>query len=89
MKGQPGLRVDPAALLRKVLSDLGEQPGPTESPTEFALWGAALINPLPALGVSPEIRGAVLEAPTAMSKLEILEMGVNRSIANLEGKAPL
>lgn len=89
MKGQPGLRVDPAALLRKVLSDLGEQPDPTESPTEFALWGAALINPLPALGVSPEIRGAVLEAPTAMSKLEILEMGVNRSIANLEGKAPL
>ena len=86
MKGQPGLRVDPAALLRKALNDLGEQPKPEVDPTSFALWGAALINPLPPLGVSPEIRGRVLEAPDAKSKLEILEWGVKRSIANLEGK---
>lgn len=89
MHGQPGLRVDPAALLRKVNKDLGEQPSPTEDPSNFALWGAALINPLPALGISPEIRGRVLEAPNAMSKLMILEWGVKRSIANLEGKTPL
>lgn len=89
MKGEPGLHVDPAALIRKVLSDLGERPDPTKNPTAFALWGAALINPLPALGVSPEIRGRVLEAPTAQMKLEILEWGVMRSIANLEGKTPL
>jgi hypothetical protein len=89
MKGQPGLHVDPAALLRKVLSDLGEQPDPATNPTDFALWGAALINPLPALGVSPEIRGRVLEAPNARMRLEILEWGVKRSIANLEGKTPL
>ena len=88
IKGQPGLRVDPAALLRKVHKDIGERPSP-EDPTELALWGAALINPLPSLGVAPEIRGRLLEAPTAMDKLEVLEQGVKRSIANLEGKLPL
>jgi len=88
MKGQPGLRVDPAALLRKVQGELGEQP-PAIHPVAFAFWGAALINPLPPLGVSPEIRGRVMEAPDAISKLKILEWGTKRSIANLEGTAPL
>ena len=87
MKGQPGLRIDPAALIRNVLKDLGEQP--TDDPTALALWGAALVNPLPALGVAPEIRGRVLEAPNAMRRLQILEWGVKRSIGNLEGTAPL
>ena len=88
MHGQPGLRVDPAALLRRVHTDLGERPPPSD-PTAFALWGAALINPLPALGVSPEIRGRVLEAPDSLSKLNIVEWATKRSIANLEGTAPL
>lgn len=87
MKGQPGLGVDPAALIRNVLKDLGEMP--PENPTEFAFWGAALMNPLPVLGVSPEIRGRVLEAPDALSRLKILEWGVQRSIRNLEGTDPL
>lgn len=86
MKGQPGLGVDPAALIRNVLKDLGEMP---TNPTEFAFWGAAFINPLPVLGVSPEIRGRVLEAPDAASRLKILEWGVSRSIRNLEGTDPL
>ena len=88
MRGQPGLRVDPAALIRNVLRDLGEQP-PVEDPTALALWGAALVNPLPPLGVAPEIRGRVLEAPNAMRRLQILEWGIKRSIGNLEGTAPL
>jgi hypothetical protein len=30
-------------------------------PDELAFWLAALINPLPVLGVSPEVRPAVLQ----------------------------
>jgi len=86
MKGQPGLGVDPAALIRNVKKDLGEMPS---DPTKFAFWGAALMNPLPVLGVSPEIRGRVLEAPDACSRLKILHWGVQRSIRNLEGTDPL
>ena len=93
MRGQPGLRVDPAALVRSVLQDIGPCPSVEDAdffdPTDFAIWGAALINPLPSLGVSPEVRGRILEAPDAMSRLQILEWGVTRSIANLKGSAPL
>lgn len=88
-KGQPGIRVNPSALLRSVLHDLGPQPSASLDPTAFALWGAALINPLPPLGVSPEIRGRVLEAPDAMNRLKILDWGVRRSIGNLKGSDPL
>jgi hypothetical protein len=88
MTGQPGLRIDPAALLRKVRKDIGEQPSAKE-PTLLALWGAALINPLPPMGVAPEIRGRVLEAPNALERLALLEWALKRSIANLQGKTPL
>ena len=85
-KGEPGLATDPARLIDTVLDDLGPRPA---NPTDLAFWGAALINPLPPLGVSLEIRGPVLEAPDALSRLVILESGVRRSIANLEGVCPL
>ena len=58
-------------------------------PTPFLYWVAALINPLPPLGVSPEIRGAILEAPTIQQKIEILKVGLDRSIQNLKGSRPL
>ncbi len=85
-KGEPGLDTDPARLIDTVLDGLGPRPA---NPTDLAFWGAALINPLPPLGVSLEIRGPVLEAPDALSRLVILESGVRRSIANLEGVCPL
>jgi hypothetical protein len=88
MTGQPGLRIDPAALLRKVRRDIGEQPS-AKDPTLLALWGAALINPLPPLGVAPEIRGRVLEAPNALERLVLLEWALKRSIGNLQGTTPL
>jgi hypothetical protein len=87
-RGAPGLRVNPETLLRKVKMELGPMPPPTK-PTAFALWGAALINPLPALGVSTEIRGAVLHVDGAEAKLDVLERGLLRSIKNLRGIAPL
>ena len=35
-------------------------PDPSRHPSDVALWTAALINPLPSLGVALEIRPAVL-----------------------------
>ena len=86
--GQPGLTVDAAALLRRVQREIGQRP-PPELPTALALWGSALINPLPALGVATELRGAVLEAEGATNKLAILERGLIKSINNLNGSRPL
>lgn len=86
-KGSPGLRIDPAALIRNVLGHLGERP---TDPMAFSFWGAALINPSPvALGVAPEIRGQILEATTTSRRLDILEWGIKRSIQNLQGTVPL
>jgi len=87
--GQPGLRRDAARLLDAVLDDLGPRPEPTTHPTAFALWVAALINPHPPMGVAPELRAAVLQATCAPDRLRIVERGLRRSIANLEGVQPL
>lgn len=84
--GHPGLWVEPDKLLARVAKQLG--PRPTE-PTAFCFWAAAMINPLPTLGVSLEIRGRLLEAPTVERRLEILEIGLRRSIDNLNGRRPL
>ena len=86
--GQPGLSVNATALLRNVQKELGPMPS-LDRPTAFAIWGAALINPLPPLGVAPEVRGAVLEADGAESKLRVLERGLIKSINNLDGTRPL
>ncbi|CAJ1946800.1 unnamed protein product [Cylindrotheca closterium] len=86
-RGHPGLTVDPEKLLQSVKRELG--PCPKENPTAFCFWSAALINPLPSLGASMEIRGRILEAPNTMQRLQILEFGLRRSIDNLMGKRPL
>jgi len=54
-KGQPGLFVDPGALLRNVRAELNGSAASSSSllpanPTDLALFAAALINPLPPLG---------------------------------------
>lgn len=72
--GLPALRRDPAALLDGVKLDLGPRPDARAQPTAFALWVAALLNPLPALGVAPELRASVLSrergaAPPRRSEL--------------------
>lgn len=86
--GAPGLCLDPDVLFERLLEDLGPQPSPT-SPTALALWAAALVNPLPSLGVAPECRGAVLEAACAADRVSIVQRAVDRSIRNLEGEVPL
>ena len=55
--GQPFISVQPDNFLRHVKKDLGEMPLVTaNSIQDFEFWTAALLNPLPALGVSLEIR---------------------------------
>lgn len=86
---QPMIKVDPDVLMRKVLKELGDRPDPLQDPTGFCFWVGALINPLPALGVSLEIRGNLLEVRTLDERLKILELGLIRSIQNLKGERPL
>jgi len=89
--GHPGLLCDSAKVLRKVVQDLGDRPDPPSSnPNELCFWIAALINPLPTpLGVSPEVRGRVLEASTVSERVDIVRRALLRSIANLDGSNPL
>jgi hypothetical protein len=87
--GSPGLWVEPQKLVQRVMRQLGPRPSPQDDPTTFCFWVAALINPLPVLGVSLEIRGRLLEAPTVKKRFEVVETGLKRSIDNLKGTKPL
>ena len=71
--------------LRELLVSLGPLP-PPGSPAARAIWYAALINPLPALGVAPEIRPAVLAATgDARQQLSIVIEGMKISLKYLSG----
>jgi hypothetical protein len=73
--------------IKTLLADLGPMPD-AEYPDDRALWVAALINPLPALGVAMEIRPATLEATSASERLEVAETGLLDSIARLKRPGP-
>jgi len=70
--------------IKEVMADLGPLP-PSSKPMELAMWVAALINPLPELGVSLEIRPAVLCAPTPGEALGVVLDNIKMSIENLKG----
>ena len=59
-----------------------------EDADDLALWTAALVNPLPALGVAVEIRPYVLEASTPMERVEASLAALNDSISKLRGRPP-
>jgi hypothetical protein len=74
--------------VQSILSQIGTIPG-CDRPAELALWVAALINPIPALGVACEIRPAILCAPTAGHMIRIASHGIKLSIAHRrEGAQP-
>ena len=73
--------------LDRVLEDIGPMPS-SKQPSARALWVAALINPLPALGVALEVRPAALMAPTADLRLQVAEMGLRDSIERLQAPGP-
>ena len=64
--------------LRGIVHDLGCSI--PDAPNARALWVAALINPLPALGVALEIRPAVLTARTTSRRLLLAQQGLRDSI---------
>jgi Lon protease-like protein len=59
-----------AGQLELIRHNLGPQP--TDDLERLGLWGAALINPLPALGVAPEIRRRALELTSTAARLELV-----------------
>eukprot|EP00536_Pseudo-nitzschia_multiseries_P017913 jgi/Psemu1/264589/estExt_Genewise1Plus.C_19290002 len=71
-----------------ILEDLGKIP-PSDQPSERAFWIGALINPIPAMGVSLEIRPALLTARKAEQRVEVALNGIMRSIMYMEGSARL
>lgn len=74
--------------LNAVLADLGPMP-PVESAGELAFWTAALVNPLPALGVAYEIRPAALLARTVGERIRVVRKGIEESIGHVNGRKPL
>ena len=70
--------------INQLLQDLGDMPG-VDQPTELAFWIGALINPLPALGVSMEVRPALLMADTVEERMEIASDAILKSIRHMDG----
>eukprot|EP00041_Stephanoeca_diplocostata_P018558 m.389257 g.389257 ORF g.389257 m.389257 type:complete len:457 (+) comp21049_c0_seq1:161-1531(+) len=65
--------------LNTLLEELGPLPAATH-PDARALWVAALINPLPALGVAPEIRTLVLGARSTQERLDVVSAALETSL---------
>lgn len=74
--------------LAQVSKDLGPMP-PAEAGGERAMWVAALVNPIPAMGVAYEIRPSMLEARTVRQRLEVALAGIRGSIGHISGSSPL
>lgn len=70
-----------------LLGDLGPMPEASDA-DDRALWVAALINPLPALGVALEIRPLALAATSTLARLAVAQRGLEDSIARLEQPGP-
>jgi len=64
-----------------LLTSLGPPPS---RPDKYALWVAALINPLPVLGVAPEIRPKMLATVDVIAQLEIVESALRMSLEYTE-----
>jgi hypothetical protein len=68
-----------------ILGHLGPMPAARE-PARRAVWVAALINPIPALGVAYEIRPALLMSRDTTGMLKIATDGIATSIERLRPK---
>mmetsp|Transcript_83197 Transcript_83197/g.166463 ORF Transcript_83197/g.166463 Transcript_83197/m.166463 type:complete len:287 (-) Transcript_83197:8-868(-) len=69
--------------LSGVLDGLGPMPR-AALPSRRALWCAALINPLPGLGVAREIRPAMISAVSPCERISVARVAIVDSIAQLE-----
>ena len=82
-----GKRERTAGQLVQLLADLGPMPEAEEA-DDRAFWAAALINPLPALGVAREVRPAVLRATEALERVELVHSALVDSIAKMKEMPP-
>jgi hypothetical protein len=69
--------------LAAVLDDLGALP-PARCPSRRALWVGALVNPLPGLGVAPEVRPRLLASSTARRRVTVAAAAIDDSLAYLD-----
>ena len=68
------------------LDDIGPMPNTLG---KRALWTAALVNPLPALGVCFEVRPAMLACSNDYDRINLAWAALHSSIDHLQGKRPL
>lgn len=80
-------RTDEVGLEARVRS-IGDMPS-QHDPTDLALWISALINPLPALGVSLEIRPAMLSCTNDYERMLLACEAIQGSIDHMTGKKKL
>jgi hypothetical protein len=71
-----------------LLDDIGKIP-PENEPSEQAFWVGALVNSLPSLGVSMDVRPALLTAASAEKRVEIACDAILKSIRHMEGTEKL
>lgn len=64
--------------LDALLEDLGPLP-PLQDSEEFSMWVAALINPVPSLGVAPEIRLECLTQTNTLVRLACIHQAIRTS----------
>ena len=82
-----------AVLADEVLLSLGPRPtGKTEQiAADAAMWAAALINPMPSLGIAPEIRHVMLAAAvqnvSASDKIAIVADAITESLCVMKANA--
>jgi len=69
--------------LNTILEQLGPIPADS-TPDDLALWVGALINPLPGLGVAPEIRPHLLAADSSNVRVMIAVSAITSSIRYLQ-----
>lgn len=87
---QEMVRAERPQQMESILRDLGPRPATTQVGA-FALWAAALLNPLPPLGLAPELRAQVLQADTAVARLRAVRRGLDTSLEHLRvlSKSPI
>ncbi|KAL1514904.1 hypothetical protein AB1Y20_003984 [Prymnesium parvum] len=76
-----------AGQMSGVLNDLGPI-SEMETPDDLAFWVAALVNPLPALGVAVEVRAAMLEAADPLYRVQIAQRVLTDSIERMRQRPP-
>jgi hypothetical protein len=68
-----------AGQLHDILAQLGPMPDP-ENSDDLAFWTAALVNPLPALGVCKEVRPYILQVDDALTRVQLMQKALEHSI---------